>query len=69
MKIEVGSALSAQIKQGQGAGAGVGADDGAHIVDADVLGAEALPDHLGHGLRVLQAVAVADEDGLFPRPR
>ena len=43
MKIEVGSALSAQIKQSQGAGAGVGADDGAHIVDADVLGAEALP--------------------------
>ena len=67
MKIEVGSALSAQIKQGQGAGAGVGADDRADIVDDDVLDRGQGADLFGRVFRILDAVAVANENGLLRR--
>ena len=43
------------------------ADDGPHVVDADVLRAEAAADLVGHEFGVRQAVAVADEHRLVLR--
>ena len=62
---ESGLADGAQIEQGQGTGAGMGADDRANIIDVNILGAKALPDHVSHQLRILEAVAVADKDGFL----
>ena len=56
--------LPAQKEQRNGARAGVGADDGAHIVEHHRLAAKPLFYHLRHPAGVLRAVAVADEYGL-----
>ena len=54
-------------EDGNDARAGMRADDGADIVDDDVLDRGQGTDLLGGVFRVLDAVAVADEDGLAGR--
>lgn len=57
--------MGADEEDGNDAGAGVGADDGADIVDDDILDRGQGADLFGSVLCVLNAVAVADEDGLL----
>ena len=56
--------MLAQIEDGQRAGAGMGADDCAHIVDHNVLDTVLFLCQLFQILGILDAVAVADEDGV-----
>ena len=54
----------AEEEDGDHAGAGMRADDGADVVDNDILDRRALADVVGDEFRVVVAVAVADEHRL-----
>ena len=58
--------MLAEEEDGGHAGAGVGAHDGADVVDEDMLHTEALLHGIGQELGIGGAVAVADEDGVAP---
>ena len=60
-----GSALATEEEQRECAGAGMRADDGADIVDDDVLYLEFIADHACEVFGVLLRVAMGDEDDLL----
>ena len=59
------SAVRAHVEQSDDAGAGMGADDRANMVEHETLDGNFLSDHVGQQAGLVLAVAVGDVDGLL----